>query len=182
LLLHNNSYALGLITDIRGKPLWHHGMTRDTAGTWGILVDVDGDGVSEFVHAQPDGLIRCFDVRVPRSRCATCPPGTTVASDPNPAGDPCRWSIDLKRPVSRLTAADLDDDGRQDLVLGCSDGSLYALAERSGQVRILWSVPLGSRVGEPVLADLDGDNHAEILVSAEVGRLYCLRGERSAGK
>ena len=140
-------------------------MTRDTAGTWGILADVDGDGVSEFVHAQPDGLIRCFDVEAPRSRCATCPTGTPVASDPNSEVDPCRWSIDLKRPVSRMAAADLDGDGRQELVLGGSDGNLYALAERSGQARILWKVPLGSRVGEPVLADLDGDNHAEILVS-----------------
>jgi len=173
-VLHNNSYSLALITDLRGKPLWHHGMTRDTAGTWGILTDVDGDGIREFLHTQPDGLIRCFDARAARSRCATCPPGKPVASDPNSAGDPSRWSIDLKRPVSRMAAADLDDDGRQELVLGCSDGNLYALAERSGQARVLWKVPLGSRVGEPVLADLDGDNRAEILVTTEAGRLYCL--------
>ena len=181
-VLHNNSYALGLITDLRGRPIWHHGMTRDTAGTWGILADVDGDGLSEFVHAQSDGLIRCFGVGAPRSRCATCPTGTPVASDRNSDVDPCRWSIDLKRPVSRMTAADLDGDGRQELVLGGSDGNLYALAERSGQVRILWKLPLGSRVGEPVLADLDGDNHAEILVTTEAGRLHCLRGDGSADK
>jgi outer membrane protein assembly factor BamB len=181
-VLHNNSYALGLITDLRGRPIWHHGMTRDTAGTWGILADVDGDGLSEFVHAQSDGLVRCFGVGAPRSRCATCPTGTPVASDRNSDVDPCRWSIDLKRPVSRMTAADLDGDGRQELVLGGSDGNLYALAERSGQVRILWKLPLGSRVGEPVLADLDGDNHAEILVTTEAGRLHCLRGDGSADK
>ena len=79
-----------------------------------------------------------------------------------------------------MAAADLDGDGRQELVFGGSDGNLYALAERSGQARILWKVPLGRRVGEPVLADLDGDNRAEILVTTEAGRLYCLRGEGSA--
>jgi outer membrane protein assembly factor BamB len=181
-VVHNNSYALALITDLRGRPLWHQGMTRDTAGTWGILADVDGDGVREFLHAQPDGLIRCFDARVPRSRCATCSPGTSPAGAPAPEGDPARWSIELKRPASRMAAADLDDDGREELVLGGSDGNLYALAERSGKVRVLWQVPLGSRVGEPVLADLDGDNHAEILVTTEAGRLYCLRGQGSARK
>jgi hypothetical protein len=96
--------------------------------------------------------------------------------------DPCRWSIDLKRPVSRMAAADLDGDGRQELVLGASDGYLYALAERAGEARVLWKVPLGRRVGEPVLADLDGDDRAEVLVGAEDGRLYCLRGDRAVGE
>jgi hypothetical protein len=177
-VLHNNAYALGLITDLRGKPLWHLGMTRDTAGTWGILADVDGDGANEFVHAQPDGVVRCFDVEALRPGCATCPPGTPGASDPGSRADPCRWSIDLKRPVSRMVAADLDADGRQELVLGGSDGNLYALAERSGGARVLWVVALGRRVGEPVLADLDGDDRAEILVGTEAGRIYCLRGDR----
>ena len=65
---------------------------------------------------------------------------------------------------------------------GGSDGNLYALAERSGQARVLWKVPLGRRVGEPVLADLDGDDRAEILVTTEAGRLYCLRAEGAGGK
>jgi hypothetical protein len=81
-----------------------------------------------------------------------------------------------------MAAADLDGDGREELVLGGSDRYLSALAERSGKARVLWRVPLGSRVGEPVLADLDGDNYAEILVTAEAGRLYCLRGQGSASK
>jgi hypothetical protein len=176
-LLHNNSFAVGLITDLRGEPLWHEGMTRDTAGTWGILADVNGDGVSEYIHSQPDGVIRCFGVGTARLRCGTCPPATLAASDSHPPADPSRWSVDLKGPVSRMAAADLDDDGRMEVVLGCSDGNLYALAERSGKGVVLWTVPLGRRVGEPVLADLDGDRHAEILIPAEDGRLYCLRGE-----
>jgi hypothetical protein len=181
-VLHDNCYALALISDLRGKPLWHQEMTRDTAATWGILADVDGDGVRELLHAQPDGLIRCFDARILRSSCATCPHGTTLAGAPASDGDPSRWLIDLKRPVSRMAAADLDDDGREELVLGGSDGYLTTLGERSGKARVLWRVPLGGHVGEPVLADLDGDNHAEILVTTEAGSLYCLRGPGSADK
>jgi outer membrane protein assembly factor BamB len=181
-LLHNNSYSLALITDLRGKPIWHHGLARDTAGTWGILADVNGDGVREFIHAQPDGLIRCFDASAPRSRCVTCPEAATAAGHPDAGGDPARWLIDLKAPTSRMSAADLDADGRHELVFGGSDGNLYALAERSGRARILWKVSLGRRVGEPVLADLDGDGRAEILVTTEAGRLYCLRAEGAGGK
>ena len=81
-----------------------------------------------------------------------------------------------------MAAADLDADGRQELVLGSCDGNLYALAERSGGARVLWSVALGRRVGEPVLADLDGDDRAEILVGTEAGRLYCLSGDRATGE
>src|SRR5439155_2512890 len=36
-VLHNSAYALALVTDLKGKPLWHHGLTRDTSSTWGIL-------------------------------------------------------------------------------------------------------------------------------------------------
>jgi outer membrane protein assembly factor BamB len=179
-LLHNNSYAMTLITDLRGQPLWHEGMTRDTAGTWGILADMDGDGASEFIHAQSDGLIRGFGINARRARCATCPAEGATSNQPKEAPNPSRWSIDLKGPVSRFIAADLDADGRQELLLGGSDGNLYALAERSGRPLILWKVPLGRRAGEPILADLDGDNRAEILVATEDGRLYRLQGERGS--
>jgi outer membrane protein assembly factor BamB len=76
-----------------------------------------------------------------------------------------------------MLAADLDGDGRMELLFGCDDGKLYALAERNGKPMLLWSVSLGRRVGEPILADLDGDGLPEILVTAEDGKLYCLKGK-----
>jgi outer membrane protein assembly factor BamB len=93
-----------------------------------------------------------------------------------PAGEVRAPTFDLGRPVSRLIAADLDGDGRTEVLFGCDDGKLYALGERDGKPRLLWSVALGRRVGEPILADLDGDGRPEILVAAEDGKLYCLKG------
>src|SRR5262249_36472750 len=170
-VLHHNAYALALITDLEGRPLWHVGMTRDTAGRWGQLVDVDGDGRREVLHVQPDGVIRCFTPR-PSARCPTCPDEAARAGK----GNDQRWHLDLGRPVSRMIAADLDGDGRTELLFGCDDGKLYALGERDGRPRLLWSVTLGRRVGEPILADLDGDGRPEGLVAAEDGRLDCLQG------
>ena len=83
---------------------------------------------------------------------------------------------ELGRPISRLIAADLDDDGRTEVLFGCDDGKLYALGERDGKPRLLWSFALGRRVGEPILADLHGDGRPTILVAAEDGVLYCLKG------
>jgi hypothetical protein len=169
---HHGAFGLLLVTDLEGRPLWHCGMTRDTAGRWGQFIDVDGDGRREVLHAQPDGVLRCFTPR-PSARCPTCPPGAAPAGD---GGNDQRWHIDMGRPVSRLAAADLDGDGRTEVLFGCEDGKLHALGERDGKPRLLWSVALGRRVGEPILADLDGDGRPEILVAAEDGRLYCLRG------
>jgi outer membrane protein assembly factor BamB len=169
---HHGAYSLVLVTDLEGRPVWHFGMTRDTAGKWGQFVDVDGDGRREVLHAQPDGVIRCFTPR-PSARCPTCPPDAAAAGG---QGNDQRWHLDLGRPVSRLIAADLDGDGRTEVLFGCEDGKLHALGERDGKPRLLWSVALGRRVGEPVLADLDGDGRPEILVAAEDGRLYCLKG------
>jgi hypothetical protein len=177
-VFHHNAYALALVTDLDGRPLWHYGMTRDTAGRWGQFVDVDGDGRREVLHAQPDGVIRCFTVGAP-ARCPTCPPDTALAAR---KGTDERWHLDMGRPVSRMIAADLDADGRTEVLFGCDDGKLHALGERGGKPRLLWSVALGRRVGEPILADLDGDGRPEILVAAEDGKLYCLSGNRRREK
>src|SRR5262249_24252930 len=127
----------------------------------------------EILHAQPDGVLRCFTPGPP-ARCPTCPPDTALAKG---KGNSERWHLDLGRPISRLVAADLDSDGRMEVLFGCEDGKLYALGEREGKPRLLWSVSLGRPVGEPILADLDGDGKAEILVAAEDGRLHCLKGK-----
>jgi hypothetical protein len=169
---HHGAFGLVLVTDLEGRPYWHFGMTRDTAGKWGQFVDVDGDGRREVLHAQPDGMLRCFTPH-PSARCPTCPPDLAPARG---KGNDQRWHFDLGRPISRLIAADLDGDGRTEVLFGCDDGKLHALGERDGKPRLLWSVGLGRRVGEPVLADLDGDGRPEVLVAAEDGRLYCLKG------
>ena len=175
-LFHHNAYSMALVTDLEGRPLWHFGMTRDTASTWGQFVDIDGDGHREILHAQPDGLLRCFPFGAP-ARCPSC-----AAEAPLPKGKESsqRWQLDLGRPISRMIAADVTGDGRMAVLFGGGDGKLHALGEREGKPRLLWSVPLGRRVGEPVLVDLDGDGRPALLVAAEDGRLYCLKGKGKA--
>lgn len=170
-VLHHGAFSLSLVADLEGRPLWHYGMTRDTGGTvWGQLVDLDGDGRAEVLHAQPDGLLRCFSAQ-PTKHCPLCPAETPKEGQ----GAIERWHLDLKRPISRLIAAELDNDGRMEVLFGCGDGKLYALGERDGKPQILWTVDLKRRVGEPVIADLDGDGRPEVLVATEDGQLHCLK-------
>ena len=146
-VFHHGSFSLVLVTDLEGRPLWHFGMTRDTAGRWGQLVDVDGDGRREILHVQPDGVLRCFTPGPP-ARCPSCPADAVLAES---EGNDQRWEIDMKRPVSRLISADLDGDGRQEILFGCDDGSLHALlASRDGKPcdcsgRSRWGAVSGSR-------------------------------------
>jgi Saccharopine dehydrogenase NADP binding domain len=130
----------------------------------------------EILHAQPDGLLRCFPFGPP-ARCPTC-----AADAPLPKGKQSvqRWQLDLGRPISRMIAADVTGEGRMAVLFGGGDGKLHALGERDGKPRLLWYVPLGRRVGEPVLVDLDGDGRPTLLVAAEDGRLYCLKGKGKA--
>lgn len=170
---HHGAFSLGLATDLEGQATWHQGMTRDTGGQiWGQLADLDGDGRLEVLHAQPDGLLRCFTMN-PHSRCPSCPTESSLAASEKSDE---RWRLDLGRPVSRLIAMDVDGDGRMEVIFGCDDGKLYALGERNGQPKVLWSLSLGRRVGEPIVVDLNGDGRAAILVTGEDGKLHCLKG------
>jgi hypothetical protein len=174
LLFHHGAYAMALVTNLEGQARWHVGMTRDTGSGHGIGADLNGDGEPEFLHPQADGLIRCFALNAGAGKCESCPPEEKL--DAHNHGGVERWHYAMKRPVSRMLAADLDGDGKLDVLFGGSDGKLHALSERDGKPQLLWSIDLGRRVGDPILADLNGDGRGEILVPVEDGKLYCLEG------
>ncbi len=68
--------------------------------------------------------------------------------------------------VSSPALADLDGDGKQDIVIGSEDGRLYAW-RYSGQALSGWpSQPFSYYVwSSPTVADYDGDGQLEVLVS-----------------
>lgn len=75
--------------------------------------------------------------------------------------------------ITGITAvADLDGRGTQGLLVGSTDGWLYALDACSLAVR--WSMDFHAPVGEPIVADTDGDGDDDVMVSAGDGYLYGL--------
>jgi outer membrane protein assembly factor BamB len=171
----SRSYAMTmLVIDPEGWPIWHMGAQRDaTQRNLVGLGDLDGDGKTELVSARQDGLLTAFDWDATNEKCFRCPPDAPL-DRVNHAGK-IRWTFNLATPpISDFASADLDGDGKTELLCGAGDGKLYALKEKGGKCSILWSVDLKQTVGAPTIADINGDGKAEILVTSEDGTLHCL--------
>lgn len=165
----SRSFQLTAVGDLEGQPYWHWGLTRDTtARSHAGLGDLDGDGRIELVVSQADGLLTAYQPTPAAHPCPTCPPAPTDRR----AGQ-IRWTFRVPPPVSDITAADLDGDGCDELLLGTGKG-LCCLKEVQGQPALAWTVDLGRSVGAPILADLDGHGVPAVLVTTEDGFLHCL--------
>lgn len=173
-VFYSRSYSLTVVSDLRGTPFWHDGLMRDTTATSHAgLGDLDGDGRIEIVVSQPDGLLTAYQPEPAAHPCPTCP--EDIPNPDHSRADQRRWTFQLPPPVSDITAADLDGDGADELLLGAGDGRLYALKEIGGEVTVLWSLTFDRRVGAPILVDLGSDRSAAILVPTEDGILHCCR-------
>jgi outer membrane protein assembly factor BamB len=179
LVLMSRAFALTAVIDLEGNPHWHYGLTRDTtARSHAGIGDLDGDGKLEIVTSQADGLLRAFSAEAADAICPSCLPGQEPNVDTR-AGH-TRWEYKLNGPLSDFASADLDGDGRHELLVGSGDGSLHALEEVNGKCTVLWKYDFNSPVGSPVVADLDADGSAEILVPVADGYLHCLTAAKSA--
>jgi len=172
-----------VLMDMEGNYIWHYSLLPRENMPFNLegFADLDGDGKIEIVTAHRNGTLRAFNAEPSDHRCPTCLPDEPL-TDQNRSGHE-RWTFQIPAPINPsvyhsnqdFAAADLDGDGKTELLLGGGDGKLYALKEVDGKCKILWSVDLGShRVGSPILADLDGSGQAKILVPTENGRIYCL--------
>ena len=143
--------------------------------------DVTGDGEPEIVAAAGERLyawhrdgrpVRGFPARLNPALSAPCKPGVA-----KPCFDADKRLITrenhIKRGISSSPAlADLDEDGRLDIVVGALDQHVYAW---SGRGRLLRGFPTklsseGANAGaeiatSPAIADLDGDDDPEIVIA-----------------
>ncbi len=123
-----------------------------TNGGGGALVDLDGDGDLDLVLTSPPGDNAVF----------WNAGDATFERDPDPGL--------LQRPwTSSVTAADVDGDGRPDLLLG-ADGALLLqrnLGDRLGDPEVLVQLDGDERVEGAAVADLDGDGFVDVYVSVQ---------------
>jgi hypothetical protein len=174
----NHSYSMSLfVIDLEGWPVWHDGTSRDEMGrNLAAIADMDGDGRMELVTARGDGLLLAFDAARADEKCSLCPKDAPLTKLNH--GGRRRWTLKLTAPVSDFASADLDGDGRHEILCGAGDGKLHAIREKDRKPDELWTVDFGRTAGSPILADLDADGIAEVLVTTEDGRLHGLRGNR----
>ncbi len=124
-------------------------------------------------------FIRPHQADVPGSPSVPPPtPPVRQASPPVPKEPPPRlWEAAVAGRVLALAAADLDGDGRADIVACCENGDVLALSGADGSTT--WTFEAKSRLTPPAIADLDGDGRMDLLVGTEDGRAIALAGDGS---
>jgi outer membrane protein assembly factor BamB len=111
------------------------------------IVDVNGDGQLDVVVAQWAGDNRVYVLRGNN--------GSTL------------WYSDLPNDYMYHggSFADIDDDGKPEIVIGCYDNHVYVLNGEDGS--LCWQYPTPYYVGAPTsIADLNNDSHLEIVIAS----------------
>lgn len=84
--------------------------------------------------------------------------------------------------ISSLTSpaiGNIDTDDDIEIVVGGTDGKVYALKGADGSVK--WSYNLGSSTysSSPAIGDIDGDSAIEIVIGTQSGIVYSVKGDGS---
>jgi len=120
----------------------------------GAFGDIDGDGRLELGMPHPQGF-RCYDA----------------------ATGELKWQLPEPGTQTDVAAADIDDDGRDEFILGIGN-RLVVLKGEEDSGRVFWTLDLGSLATAPIVADIDGDGLAEILVGTADGHLNIVGASR----
>jgi len=196
-------YAL----DDDGRELWRHASEAEIEGVY--AADLTGDGRPEALGAEWGSFnvtIYVMDGRTGHLLWPYIPTGTTNAfgvADVNNDGKPevilaadgfyvltgasgqLLWR--KKGPyVNDVAAADLDNDGKMELVGGLRYPAGGVLVRRGADGALIWQTPLDSSVNRVAarprldwVADLDRDGKPEVLAVTVGGGVYCLNADGS---
>jgi len=156
-LAHNGQGSVACLRGADGTTRWEHffGSTFLSTPAAG---DVDQNGRPELVLGASD-YIYCLNGTTGYifwSRPFTPNPATNdVSMDSSPA------------------LADIDGDGRLEIIIGGNDNMLHALNAEDGSPR--WAYPVPKPVvSSPAVADIDSDGKAEVVFGCNDGRVFAV--------
>lgn len=122
------------------------------------LADLDGKGARDVVVGDEEGTLHAL----------AGDDGAVLWTRATGEND-----YDARGFVAAAAVADLDGDGRDDVVAGARDGALVAY--RGGDGEELWREEGGSGIhASPVVVDLDGDGRSEVLAAWSYSRVAIL--------
>ncbi|RAV10789.1 FG-GAP repeat domain-containing protein [Paenibacillus contaminans] len=170
------------------------------------FVDLDGDGTADLLAASADGFIYAYRNLGAKDDAYASQPLPEGLAAPDAFGPPEKLLQANGKPLSigefgTLAAADLNGDGRADLVLGNGAGELYvslalggaeaaaaasAPGKQNGFVKAVYAAPQRLMAdgkplavtanAAPAIGDIDGDGTPDLLVGDSRGAVTLFRG------
>ncbi len=136
-----------------------------------VAGDLDGNGRLDVAASDDHGQIELYSTDVPLAGGGEL---TTLSALPG-------WPLQLGLGVAHdLALADMDHDGRVEVLVSAFDGRLYAV-NFNGTPQLSFPHPTGSPdrsiprlVPSPLAVDLEGDERPEILFMAGDGRAFAV--------
>jgi hypothetical protein len=82
-----------------------------------------------------------------------------------------RYTFEEKGELTSPVTADINGDGKAEILVGSTDSNVYAL---NSEAKELWRFSAGGATGTPAVFDLLCDNTTQILFASKDGKVYAL--------
>ena len=152
-----------------------------------VLADVNSDGDAELVMA----VSYYFDkFAIENKEKLDYDPNNFIAGGIvswNIAKEEWSWLVHLDLTTDKTkfnaliyaspTVADIDGDGRKEIIIGTSLGLLYVLDGDSGFTRRFFPMQFHQIQAQVAVGDIAGGPHLEMIVGDLVGNLVCVNGD-----